>query len=63
MCDANREAVRRPCLSAPWVAVYTAQAEQLLLARAGQGKRDAMYEQEHLDAMIEAADNVARLRA
>jgi hypothetical protein len=34
-----------------------------LLARGGQSKRDAMYEQERLDAIIEASDDVARLRA
>jgi hypothetical protein len=42
---------------------YVAQAEQRLLARGGQSKRDAMYEQERLDAIIEASDDVARLRA
>jgi integrase len=45
------------------VATYVAQAEQRLLARGAQNKRDAMYEQERLEALIEAADNVARLRA
>jgi len=38
-------------------------AEAFAKARGGQGKRDAMYERHRLEAMIEAADNVARLRA
>jgi hypothetical protein len=45
------------------VLVYRKQADQFMLARGGQDKRDAMYEQERLDAMIEAADNEARLAA
>jgi integrase len=45
------------------VAVYVKQADQLMLARGAVQKRDAMYERERLEAMIAAADNVARLHA
>jgi integrase len=45
------------------VEVYVKQAQQRVLARDAQKKRDAMYERELLDAAIDAADNVARLRA
>jgi hypothetical protein len=42
--------------------LYMKQADQRLLARGGQAKRDAMYERERREAAIDAADNVARLR-
>jgi integrase len=41
------------------VLVYRKQADQFLLARGAQDKRDAMYEQERREAMIAAADDVA----
>ena len=41
------------------VLIYPKQAEQFLLVRGAQDKRDAMYEQERREAMIAAADNVA----
>ena len=44
------------------VQVYVKQAEQRLLARDAQRKRDEMYEREVFEAAIEAAGNVARLR-
>ncbi|MBV8103217.1 MAG: tyrosine-type recombinase/integrase, partial [Hyphomicrobiales bacterium] len=44
------------------VEVYVRQAQQRVLARDAQNKRDAMYERELLEAAIDAADNVARLR-
>jgi integrase len=44
------------------VGTYVKQAEQVLLARGAQGLRDEMYERERLAVLIEAADNVARLR-
>jgi integrase len=44
------------------VQTYVKQANQFLLAQHGQRKRDEMYEREHLETMIAAADNVARLR-
>jgi integrase len=42
--------------------LYMKQADQRLLARGGQAKRDTMYERERREAAIDAADNVARLR-
>ena len=45
------------------VAIYVAQAQQRLLARGAQDMRDAMYERERLDAMIDMAGNVTKLRA
>lgn len=45
------------------VEVYVRQAQQRVLARDAQQKRDAMYERELLEAAIDAADNVARLRS
>ena len=45
------------------VQTYVKQANQFLLAQHGQRKRDEMYEREQLEAMIAAADNVARLRS
>lgn len=41
------------------VQVYRRQADQFLLARGGQDKRDAMYEREQREAMIAAVDDVA----
>jgi integrase len=43
------------------VRVYLKQADQRLLARGAQAKRDAMYARERREAAIEAASNVARL--
>jgi hypothetical protein len=45
------------------VKVYTAQANQLLLARGAQNLRDAMYRQQLHDEAIRAASNVTKLRA
>ncbi|MGD0025907.1 MAG: tyrosine-type recombinase/integrase [Xanthobacteraceae bacterium] len=45
------------------VEVYVKQAEQRVLARDAQRKRDEMYDRERLDAMIDAAANVTKLRA
>jgi integrase len=45
------------------VAVYVKQAEQRVLARDAQAKRDAMYAREVHEAAIEAATNVTKLRA
>ena len=46
------------------VAIYVAQAQQRLLARGAQQKRDEMYEQEQqLETLIDIADNVVRMRA
>ena len=45
------------------VEVYVKQAEQRVLARDAQRKRDEMYDREQLDAMIDAAGNVTKLRA
>jgi len=45
------------------VQVYVKQAEQRILARDAQRKRDEMYEREVFEAAIEAAGNVTRLRA
>ena len=44
------------------VEVYVKQAEQRVLARDAQRKRDEMYDREVFDAAIEAAGNVTRLR-
>jgi integrase len=41
------------------VQVYRRQADQFLLARGAQDKRDAMYEREQREAMLAAADDVA----
>jgi integrase len=43
--------------------VYVKQAEQRILARDAQRKRDEMYERDLFEAAIEAAGNVTRLRA
>jgi integrase len=45
------------------VQVYVKQAEQRLLARDAQGKRDAMYARQEHEAAIAAAGNVTRLRS
>lgn len=45
------------------VHVYVKQAEQRVLARDAQRKRDEMYDREVLEAAIEAAANVTRLRS
>jgi integrase len=45
------------------VAVYVRQAEQRVLARDAQRKRDAMYDREVHEAAIAAAGNVTKLRA
>jgi integrase len=45
------------------VQVYVKQAEQRILARDAQRKRDEMYERDLFEAAIEAAGNVTRLRA
>jgi integrase len=42
--------------------IYIRQAEQRVLARGAQRKRDEMYERERREAAIDAADNVARLK-
>jgi hypothetical protein len=51
-----------PAATLKQVQTYVKQANQFLLAQHGQRKRDQMYEHEHLETMIAAADNVARLR-
>jgi integrase len=45
------------------VQVYVKQAEQRVLARDAQRKRDAMYDADVLEAAIDAAGNVRRLRS
>jgi integrase len=45
------------------VAIYVAQAQQRLLARGAQQKRDEMYEKEELETLIDIAGNVVRMRA
>jgi hypothetical protein len=45
------------------VAIYVAQAQQRLLARGAQQKRDEMYEKEELETLIDLAGNVVKLRA
>lgn len=45
------------------VQVYVKQAEQRVLARDAQRKRDEMYEREVFEAAIEAAGNITRLRS
>jgi integrase len=45
------------------VQAYVKQAEQRILARDAQRKRDQMYEREVFEAAIEAAGNVTRLRS
>ena len=45
------------------VATYVRQAEQRVLARDAQRKRDEMYDREVFEAAIEAAGNVTKLRA
>jgi integrase len=45
------------------VATYVRQAEQRVLARDAQRKRDVMYEREVFEAAIEEAGNVTKLRA
>jgi integrase len=45
------------------VKVYTAQANQLLLARGAQNLRDAMYRQQLHDEAIRLSSNVSKLRA
>ena len=44
------------------VQVYVKRAEQRVLARDAQRKRDEMYEREVFEAAIEAVGNVTRLR-
>ena len=43
--------------------IYIRQAEQRVLARGAQRKRDEMYERERREAAIDGADNVARLES
>jgi integrase len=45
------------------VPIYVVQAQQRLLARGAQQKRDEMYEQEELETLIDIARNVVRMRA